>query len=106
MSHSPTLRPGQSYWRLVWGQYRQDRVALAALVGVFLLFAVAIFADLLANDRPLAWRTGGRTYFPAFFSYPEYLHADFKALSQGLSGDDFARFAPVPYSPTEYDLAR
>ena len=43
----------KDYWDLVLGQLKKRksvRVALALLVG---LYAVAIFAPLLANDRPL-----------------------------------------------------
>ena len=95
---------GHSYWGLVWGQFRQDRFALIALFGVALLFLVAIFAGLLANNKPIVLRVQGRTYFPVFFSYPEFLHADFKALADTLPPRDLALFPPVPYSPTEYDL--
>jgi len=96
---------GHSYWGLVWGQYRQDRMALAALIGVLLLFVVAIFAELLANNKPIVLRVQGRTYFPIFIAYPQYLHTDFKALADHLAPDDLALFPPVPYSPTEYDLS-
>ena len=98
-------RRGESYWDLVWRQFKQDRLALAALIGVLLLFVVAIFAGLLANNKPIVLRLQGRTCFPVFFSYPEFLHTDFKALADTLSPPDRALFPPVPYSPTEYDLS-
>lgn len=97
---------GRSYWSLVGRQFRQDRLALAAFFGVIALFAVALGAPLLANNRPLYLRLHGRAFFPIFINYPQFLHTDFKALADSLSGSDLALFPPVPYSPTEYDLTQ
>lgn len=44
-----------SYWQLVWHQFKKNRLALAGLAVVLLLFAVAIFASLLAPYSPTAY---------------------------------------------------
>jgi len=99
-------KPVRSYWGLVWRQFRQDRLALAALIGVLLLFLVAIFAPLLANDKPIYLRMQGRSYFPIFKHYHRFFETDFKALADSLAAPDLALFPPAPYSPTEYDLTQ
>src|SRR4051812_7712573 len=43
----------QSFWSLVLHQFKKNRVAVYALYIVYFLFGIAIFADLLANDKPL-----------------------------------------------------
>jgi microcin C transport system permease protein len=35
------------------------------------LFLVTLFADVVANDKPLLLRYEGESYFPLFFAYPE-----------------------------------
>jgi microcin C transport system permease protein len=35
------------------------------------LFLVCVFAEFIANDKPLIVHTQGQTYFPVLFSYPE-----------------------------------
>jgi len=36
-----------------------------------ILFLVTLFADVIANDKPLLLRYEGESYFPLFFAYPE-----------------------------------
>ena len=49
-------RTGRAFWSLV-------------IFGV--LFLVSLFAELIANDRPLLVRYDGAWYFPIAASYPE-----------------------------------
>ncbi len=44
-----------SYWRMVWHQFKKNRLALAGLAVVLFLFAVAIFASFLAPYSPTAY---------------------------------------------------
>jgi len=97
-------RSGGAYWSLVWRRFKKDRLAMAGLVVVVLLFLVAIFAPLLANNKPLYLRWEGKSYFPIFFRYRELVGVDFKELAENLSEGDFIIFPPVPYSPTEINL--
>jgi microcin C transport system permease protein len=41
------------------------------------LFVVSLFAELIANDKPLLVRYDGRLYYPAFVAYPETVFGGF-----------------------------
>lgn len=82
------------------------RLALAMLGG---LLAVAVFAPLLANDRPLVASVRGELHFPAFASYvgdrgPAPDGTPWKQWWSKLSGDgDWAVMPPCPFGPGEVD---
>ena len=61
--------PSSSFWRSVWRQFRRNRIALAGYYVVVLLLFIAVFADFLANDRPLYLSYRGETYFPILRGY-------------------------------------
>ena len=98
-----------SFWRGVWRQFRRNRIALAGYYVVLLLFFIAVFADFLANDKPLYLAYKGNTYFPIVRAYlvdigaaswpAELLNVDYKKL-EGAT----ALFPPVPYRQTSVDL--
>jgi len=90
----------RSYWKNVWIDFKRNRFALAGLAVVAVLFTMAIFAPLLANNRPYIYVTENRTYFPIFFSYDELKDADLRM--EKYRG--FKIFPPVRYSSSEYDL--
>jgi hypothetical protein len=50
---------GQSYWSLVKHQYRKNKLAVVAIYVVALLIFVAIFADFLANNKPIYTKYNG-----------------------------------------------
>lgn len=90
----------QGYWRRVYNEFRRRRLAVTGMVIVIVLFALAILAPLVANDRPYVYATETKIYFPLFFDYPELRNHDFRADKSGA----FMVMPPVPYSPSEYDL--
>lgn len=57
---------GISYGELVWREFTKSRLSLVCLFFIIFLFAVAILAPFLANDKPFAIRIDGRWYFPIF----------------------------------------
>ncbi len=99
-----------NYWLLVWHQFRKERLAMAGLYLVLFLFAVALLANVLANNKPIALKFKGKWYFPAVretFLLPEHQDlrsVNFKRLPTLLEETDFALFPPVRHSPTDYDL--
>lgn len=102
-----------SYWQMVWLNFRQKPMAVAGLGVTLLLFAVALLAPLLANERPILARIGGEFYWP-LFSGAERIGAydwqELKMRSPGVlqrgpgNARDFFLWPPVPYSATEYNL--
>ena len=51
--------------------FKRNRRGFWSLWAFLLLFTVSLFAELVANDKPLVARFDGNFYFPAFFVYPE-----------------------------------
>ena len=88
------------YWSSVWHEFKKNRLALAGMLLVVLLFLLAIFAPLIANDKPYVYIGESKTYFPVFFDYPEFRGQDLR--NEKFSG--FKIFPPIRYSPSEYDL--
>ena len=96
-------------WAGVWKDFRRNRIALAGYYVVLLLIFTAVFADFLANDKPLYLSYKGNSYFPVLRSYlvdlklrsrpAELLNIDYKKL-EGVA----AVFPPIPYRQTDVDL--
>jgi peptide/nickel transport system permease protein len=95
----------------VWREFRKERRALWSLRFVVLLSAFALFADVLANDKPLYLKLDGVTYYPVaterMVSFglakwsPELLNADFERLAERA---DAALWPPIRYSATRIHL--
>jgi len=96
----------QSYSAIVWRQYKKSRLAVAGLAVVCLLFIVAVFAPLIANDRPLVIQYNGNWYFPAFSLSADLRGIDFEDMRKNKNEDVFALYPLIPYSPGAYDLSR
>jgi peptide/nickel transport system permease protein len=106
---TPIAAPLQGLWSDVWRQFRRNRIALAGYYVVLLLLFAALFADFLANDKPLYLSYKGASHFPILRSYlvdlgvtswpSELLNVDYKKLD-----DAIAVFPPVPYRQTNVDL--
>ena len=93
------IPPRQSYTRMVWRQYRRDPLARVGLLFVLVLFLVAIFAPLLAGNRPVAASVGGEVAFPAL------LKKDRLAWDRSGSAErGWAVYPLVRYGPTEISL--
>src|SRR4051812_32966302 len=61
--------PPETYWGTVARQFRKSKMSVAGLMIVLLLFAIAIFADFIANDKPLMMKYQGVLYFPVTKDY-------------------------------------
>lgn len=101
--------PGESLWRYVWKQFQRNRFALGALYLILALFAIALFADFLANDKPYYLTYKGRVYFPILRGYlvdlgvsrwpAELLNVDYKKFERQA-----ILFPPIPYRASSIDL--
>jgi peptide/nickel transport system permease protein len=100
---------GQSYWSLVKHQYKKNKLAVAAFYVVIFLIAVAIFADLLANNKPIYAKYEGEIFFPVFKEYlvklgiakwdTRLLNVDWKTLNLESSV-----WPPVKFYYSDVDL--
>ena len=97
----------QSYWRLVWRQFRRNPLAICGLVVIFLMGSIALFAPFLAGDVPIYMQKGGKTYwFPNVFTYAdlqaENLYANFDRWAPE-EGESAVRPC-IPYGPLHQHL--
>ena len=100
---------GQTYYQLVRKQYRKNKLAVAALYLMAFLFFIALFADIIANDKPMYCKYEGDHYFPVFREYlvkarivkwqTQFLNIDWKLIDY-----DLVIWPPVPYLPTNLDF--
>jgi microcin C transport system permease protein len=54
-----------------WENFKANRRGYWALWVFLVLFVVSLFAEFIANDKPLYVRFDGRSYFPVFITYSE-----------------------------------
>jgi peptide/nickel transport system permease protein len=117
---SPTSKPhteettlaqdhdGESYGQFVRRQFNKHRLGVISVWIVIALAAVAVFADFLANDKPIVCQHNGSVMFPIIKQYGvslgiaewdrDYVTIDWKELQY-----DWSWFPPVPYAPETTD---
>jgi len=86
-------------------QFKANRRGYYALWIFLALFGVSLFAELLANDRPIVMRHQDQWFFPVLVEYTEAdiggaleIHADFTdPYVRGLISDAWAVWPPIPY---------
>lgn len=54
-----------------WANFRANRRGWWSLWVFLALFGLSLFAELIANDKPIAVGFEGRLHMPVFFAYPE-----------------------------------
>jgi microcin C transport system permease protein len=54
-----------------WQNFKTNRRGYWSLWIFLVLFFVTLFAEFIANDKPLYVSFAGKSYFPVFFTYPE-----------------------------------
>lgn len=60
------MTSGESYWDIVWRQFRKNRLSLAALWTLVPLFLLAIFAPVIASNIPFYFRDERGAIWPWF----------------------------------------
>src|SRR5207248_2816956 len=102
----PHERQPENYWSIVVRQFRKNRLSVAGLIIVLALFGCALFADFIANDKPLVMKYQGSIYFPAVRDYAvwlglsqwpvEFQNIVFKDfVAQNFKAGDWAVFPPI-----------
>jgi microcin C transport system permease protein len=54
-----------------WSNFKRNRRGYVSFWIFLILFVISLFAELIANDKPFMIQLEGKTYFPAFVTYPE-----------------------------------
>ena len=54
-----------------WQNFKANRRGYWSLWIFLILFVISLFAEFIANDKPLYLRYDGKSYFPILFLYPE-----------------------------------
>jgi peptide/nickel transport system permease protein len=103
--------PSQRYAGRVWSEFRRIPRAFVSFCIVVLLAIVAVFADLIASDKPYYIELDGRAYSPVLIDYGVWLgisswpaalqNADFYVLAREA---DAVYWPPIPYAATRVDL--
>lgn len=83
----PAPEPGQDAWSVALRQLRKNRLAMAALVVLFVLTGVACFAPLLASGRPLFLRGHLTNVYESDLAAFEDWHARLRDVDGQLRGD-------------------
>jgi len=68
MFHPSTWSPLN---RRRWANFKANKRGFWSLWIFLILFGLTLFAEVVANDRPLLMKFDGRYYVPALVSYPE-----------------------------------
>ena len=77
----PVLAPAKRAWlspinRRRWENFKRNRRGYVSLWIFAILFVISLFAEFIANDKPLYLYMQGRSYFPAFVTYPDTAFGD------------------------------
>ncbi|MBI4237369.1 MAG: ABC transporter permease [Deltaproteobacteria bacterium] len=98
-------RARESYWRVVWAQFRRHRLARFGFGVVVWLTLIATLAPFIANHKPLLLKWQGHWYCPIIQSVPNLPeHANFLAWRAYPPIGTTVVMPAIPYSPTGYDL--
>ncbi len=54
-----------------WDNYKTNRRGYWSLWLFLVLFIISLFAEFVANDKPIFIHVNGRSFFPAVFTYPD-----------------------------------
>ena len=104
--------PG-TYWKMVGHHFRKNRLAVLGLWVTIFMMLVAVFAPLVANNRPIFFYHGGKAYFPFFSGQERVGPFIWKELRKknpfifqhvSANGGAIVVWPLDKYSPDEYNL--
>lgn len=99
----------ESYWKIVRHQFKKNKIAVYSLRVVFIFVFIALFADFIANEKPLVAKYQGSVYFPVLKEYAVDLgmsdwQKEFRNVSWKDLEYDWVVWPPVPYLPRNIDV--
>ncbi len=97
-----------SYWQITKQKFLSNRLAKWSLWVFFALLFVAIFADFLANEKPIICKLEGQWQTPVFKQYAIQFGlanttGDFRTRDWHTQEYEFKILPPIPYSATYQD---
>lgn len=93
----------QGYWRLVWRQFKQRKLAVASVALLALLCFIGLIAPFLAGEIPIYLEKDGKRYLlPNIFTYTDLVSFSFDGWEPGP--DDTAIRPLIPYAPERSNL--
>ncbi len=90
-----------------WGAFKANKRGYVSAIIFISLFVLTLFAELIANDRPILVAYDGGIYFPIFKDYPETTFGgtfttgtDYKDpyVQQLIAQKGWAVWPPIPFS--------
>ena len=87
--------------------FKANRRGYVSFILFTVLFVLSLFAELIANDRPLLVRYDGRFYYPVLVAYPETEFGGFfeteavygdPAVKELIKEKGWILWPPIPYS--------
>jgi microcin C transport system permease protein len=89
-----------------WHSFRSSRRGFWSLLVFAILFVLSLFAELIANDKPIVLLYKGEVLFPVFVDYPEAKFGGFLATTdykdpvilEEIEKNGWAIWPPIGYS--------
>lgn len=104
------MAKAQSYWASVKRQFNKNKLAVYSLRVIFVLVFIALFADFLANEKPIIASYKKNIYFPVFKEYAVNMGlSEWPTEMQNISSwrdlkFEWAVWPLVPYLPNNIDF--
>ncbi|MEL7022000.1 MAG: ABC transporter permease [Bacteroidota bacterium] len=107
-SSNITTHAPQTFSQIVWQKFRQRRSAIWSLRGLYVLIFIAVFADFIANDKPIIGKVEQEIYFPIFRELGEQwgicqVQPPPSSSSWSKQTYDWSILPPIPYSIRTFD---
>ena len=71
-----------------WRNFKRNRRAYWSLIIFSILFTISLFAEFVANDKPILIKHNGEYYMPIFNFYPETAFGGDLPIEAGYQYDD------------------
>lgn len=102
-------KPKQNFWSYVKRQYKKNRLAVYSLYFIYFIGFLALSADFIANEKPIAAKYQGEVFFPVLKQYAVDLGlSEWPKNLQNVAWKDldfeWALWPVVPYLPNNLDF--
>lgn len=98
----------QQYWSIIKKAFRKNRLALWSLRILYILLFIAVFADFIANEKPIYCVVDQESHYPIFKSYMVNMglaKPEVKFLNKAWQEINYEKviYPFIPYSPNSLD---